>query len=795
MPSFRWASSRLSHRLPLSVIHDKHGPLKRYQEYPPPLAMSHLRRFILFLPTFFLLIGLIYIALSSNPHRYANHDSSPEFNRNLGTHFLFHSPSSLFSPSATISWTDDNSTFFAASPAAFGPLLTRRGLSGQLWIGSGFGQDNLRRRGIAAHGEGELGCSDIPGWSTGRLGSVTGLEASRTISDELVDQLHPGFGPGEVESRKVTCRQAALRPNDKAGSIELALLEDDGTDDHLYHPMSGTSICKHNEHKHGKGKSSISEHADIQSIQESAEIAGKVVLLSRGGCGFSEKVKWAQRRGASAVIVGDNLRGAPLVRMYAKGDASNITIPSLFTSHTTAHLLSSLIPPYKVEASSTLTPWRWSSRSRMNPTKSRTNKNLGSRKSLHDGSETATYTTYKVLPTAIIPSSAQDSLGSPSATHRRGWFRSSESVTELGVDQSNGNRRDSSKKLPSSKHLRRLSVDDLDEDEAWVLKHRYSTKESKPSQDAFVIGINDWRDPDVTPTVGKPAQNIGYSPQSSSSAKHAITSDSLKSSVITPGSGVYEKPANSMNPTFSAEGRWKTKLLDGVHSGNHVGSKRWFRQFGWSDDGAKYSEDVTAQSAAEIPEQRMRNSTQDIDDHDGLWVTLTPINMNESPVFNTLFVLVISPLFTLGFVYAMLLLRSRMRRRRWRAPKSVVERLPVHIYRVLSPRSSTAGITEPLPTTPLLTVSQPTDVPPRTRSRTLCGASASVGSSSYNYGSMESRSVEQEKEPNSLSAWRQRYRGKQIECVVCLEEYVDGVSKVMSLPCGHEFHVDCMLVH
>jgi len=235
--------------------------------------------------------------------------------------------------------------------------------------------------------------------------------------------------------------------------------------------------------------------------------------------------------------------------------------------------------------------------------------------------------------------------------------------------------------------------------------------------------------------------------------------------------------------------------LDGVHSGNHVGSKRWFRQFGWSDDGAKYSEDVTAQSAAEIPEQRMRNSTQDIDDHDGLWVTLTPINMNESPVFNTLFVLVISPLFTLGFVYAMLLLRSRMRRRRWRAPKSVVERLPVHIYRVLSPRSSTAGITEPLPTTPLLTVSQPTDVPPRTRSRTLCGASASVGSSSYNYGSMESRSVEQEKEPNSLSAWRQRYRGKQIECVVCLEEYVDGVSKVMSLPCGHEFHVDCMLVH
>jgi len=34
--------------------------------------------------------------------------------------------------------------------------------------------------------------------------------------------------------------------------------------------------------------------------------------------------------------------------------------------------------------------------------------------------------------------------------------------------------------------------------------------------------------------------------------------------------------------------------------------------------------------------------------------------------------------------------------------------------------------------------------------------------------------------------------GKQVECVVCLEEYVDGVSRVMSLPCGHEFHVDCI---
>jgi hypothetical protein len=36
--------------------------------------------------------------------------------------------------------------------------------------------------------------------------------------------------------------------------------------------------------------------------------------------------------------------------------------------------------------------------------------------------------------------------------------------------------------------------------------------------------------------------------------------------------------------------------------------------------------------------------------------------------------------------------------------------------------------------------------------------------------------------------------GRQVECVVCLEEYVDGASRVMSLPCGHEFRAECMYV-
>jgi hypothetical protein len=53
------------------------------------------------------------------------------------------------------------------------------------------------------------------------------------------------------------------------------------------------------------------------------------------------------------------------------------------------------------------------------------------------------------------------------------------------------------------------------------------------------------------------------------------------------------------------------------------------------------------------------------------------------------------------------------------------------------------------------------------------------------------RLPEHEMNSGETSEWK-KYMGKQVECVVCLEEYVDGVSRVMSLPCGHEFHVDCM---
>lgn len=90
------------------------------------------------------------------------------------------------------------------------------------------------------------------------------------------------------------------------------LLERDGTDDMRYLLSTTTT------------EDPRSQHADIESLQQSAEIEGKIVLVARGGCGFLEKVLWAQSRGAVAVIVGDYRRtgsigSGGLVTMYAKG--------------------------------------------------------------------------------------------------------------------------------------------------------------------------------------------------------------------------------------------------------------------------------------------------------------------------------------------------------------------------------------------------------------------------------------------------------------------------------------------
>ncbi|CAK7567987.1 MAG: hypothetical protein SEPTF4163_005965 [Sporothrix epigloea] len=271
----------------------------------------------------------------------------------------------LFPPSAEISLTEDNNTIFPARPATFGAALPEKGLSAALWIGAGFGEDGIEP-------QGELGCSDVPGWDGKHAADgvpvlpADGLYDDGTdnyledffLSGNFFHNIHTTFNiktdasvagldnsPKFLGGDKVA--STANGPADVAADSNPAMSVDK---DDILPPRIGarpgassSKVFWKDASRKNKLRSEASHHSDIQSLQEGAEIAGKIVLLRRGGCGFLAKVMWAQRRGAVGVIVGDDRKGGPLIQMYASGDTSFVTIPSVFTAHTTAHLLTALV--------------------------------------------------------------------------------------------------------------------------------------------------------------------------------------------------------------------------------------------------------------------------------------------------------------------------------------------------------------------------------------------------------------------------------------------------------------------
>lgn len=706
---------------------------------------------------------LLYLALSTrNPQQQLDSPARSKKGK-LNALFSFTSPSSLFPPSAIISLTDDNSTFFLARPAAFGPLLPSKGLSGPLWIGSGFGDDTI--------GRGELGCSDVPGWDDGE-DLPTDPAALGSVKQSK----------GSAKDRRANTATGWSKRTQSAGDLK-STRKHDGTDDYLHLRVSGASESKSSNEK-------PSEHADIQSIQEGAEITGKVVLLKRGGCGFLEKVKWAQKRGGVAVIVGDDVRGGALIRMYAHGDTSNITIPALFTSHTTAHLLSSLLPSggtiqdLSPEDAAKLELIKNGKRTKNSKVKGKVGKMQpnGSHPTISKTAMRAIQTvgTSDKRRAAIQTSeSLDDSAGSS-------WLRSLVHVFGTG-NPGHMKAETDSRRPPSSGDIDWVRVKDWDDDHSGQQPIRTTTSiksTATSALDNFVIGEQDWRDPDLLPHRTLAISKATHSPYPQKSSKNTE-----KDVNVIPGSGDYSQDGPSAGDTQRSQ---------------HVNEqgKGWFS--GWLDNKDETldielhqpaeGETASPNSGSSTAQSKHDNTPDDPEQHDGLWVTLTPTNMSSSPFFDTLLVLVVSPLVTLTVVYALLLLRSRIRRRRWRAPKSVVERLPVRTYQTIndaspSPAASPASSS---PTTPLLqhSPSPPTSSNSRPRSRTPTEVPAT--SSSFQ---QSSRTPEEEKREAGLAEWRRRYGGRQKECVVCLEEYVDGVSRVMSLPCGHEFHADCMFVN
>ncbi|KAF8454729.1 hypothetical protein BGX38DRAFT_1328340 [Terfezia claveryi] len=429
---------------------------------------------------------------------------------------------SLFPKSAIITLMDDDSTFFFARPAAFGPELPEEGENTGGSGDGGGGGGGRRSKGL-----------------TGRLVAVPDGE------DGCGEEETP---PGEGDENE-----------DKAASIG------------------------------GKGlrRREADEGRDMY-------INGRIVLLPRGGCGFLQKVLWAQRRGAIAVVVGDNVSGRGLVTMYAKvGDTSNVVIPSIFTTHTTAQLLISLIP----------------------------------------------------------------------------------------------------------------------------------------------------RQPTFTPTLPL-------------------------------------NPIHSRAPRFQYENFWRS------------GAGRLTRK---------------------------KNTVSNDKKREGLWVSLTCTPGPASPFLDTLLVLVVSPLGTLGIVYTMLAIRARLQRRRWRAPKSVVESLPVRVYTEPSGGSAGGVVGQ--------RGEEGTDgeVRRKQRKKRLCGVMRESGSSRASSsvtlvngaGDTPPEPPPQKEQPAPTPVKNPETENgdgnatpptspppppppppnipsSSLECVVCLEEYIPNVSRVMRLPCGHEFHVGCI---
>lgn len=652
-------------------------------------------------------------------------------------------------------------------------------------------------------GEGELGCSDVPGWGDGTSNAVL-----KPSVKEIQHKFKPAVAAGKPKNQKRSDPKGPLVDRTTVSEIELkpkAKPVDDGTDDYLHQSLD--PLAKLQGDALG---SSSSGHADIQSIQEGAEIAGKIVLLSRGGCGFLEKVKWAQRRGAIALIVGDNQRGGPLIQMYAHGDTSNVTIPSIFTSRTTAYLLSLMMQPGSFIEDIIDENGKPSLKVQQS------DKNRKNRRSKQG--------TAPVLPPKVTSKSKSAKTPTNNKLSSSNEEPSGSALSWLPRvfswgSSSNSNSATSGSRPPTSGQLDWVLVEDFSDEKDKIIKSSLeraskarsdgSSKSSKQtSGDNFQIGVEDWRDPDLLGSSGDNDQSRESMGSGDKFLKSNTGSDqSLDNGVpgnkkqnvhgpmggrITPNSGEYAAgrvPAKGIDAVAPVKGS-----VSGSSSGGLIS-----KIFG-DDDGADSSK-VEARpkpvDAIDVIKPTRPPSGSPPEEREGLWVVITP-SSGASPFFDTLLVLVISPLITLTVVYALLILRARIRRRRWRAPKSVVERLPVRTYHtVASTPSRTSRVPSPTsssPTTPLLQ-SQHTPSRPRPRSRTTTGV-PSAGDllqveSSLPVPRSPSRTEHEKRNAQASSEWK-KYMGRQVECVVCLEEYVDGVSQVMSLPCGHEFHVDCI---
>lgn len=145
-------------------------------------------------------------------------------------------------------------------------------------------------------------------------------------------------------------------------------------------------------------------------------------------------------------------------------------------------------------------------------------------------------------------------------------------------------------------------------------------------------------------------------------------------------------------------------------------------------------------------------------------VSLNAVDLGSS-VIGTVIFLMVSPLCSLSLIYCVLLFHRRYKRMQERASKKTVAKLPTRIWVQPTPRSepaNQAGVSvEP--------IDGETTVIPDSETTLLSN------------GAAEGEDLPGEKPWVSSG-----------ECIICMDDYVSGVSHVMCLPCYHEFHVDCI---
>ncbi|ANB11820.1 hypothetical protein AWJ20_44 [Sugiyamaella lignohabitans] len=213
--------------------------------------------------------------------------------------------------------------------------------------------------------------------------------------------------------------------------------------------------------------------------------------------------------------------------------------------------------------------------------------------------------------------------------------------------------------------------------------------------------------------------------------------------------------------------------------------------------------------SAQIPSAFVsRESYDTLSGLDTITITRLP---DSAPMMNTVVFLMVSPLCSLSIIYGILLFHRRYRLMKERAPKSLVDSLPTRIWQSYNATdeedddetSHLIANTHANGNTDEDSAVSSTALSPKS-SKGAYDNDMTTNVSNVNSGSLL-LAPKKQSSPLSLMISRRASitppatlgRPEKIwvssgECIICLEDYVAGTSKVMRLPCNHEFHADCI---